>query len=275
MDAALKRVRAMQERVGSSNPGGAPKPEVDTSGMSDYQKGQYYAAKEMAKVREDIARMDRLTRGGGKIERAEKLKITQSMQRIDKQVKELRRAAEREGKTKPPPEGGLSDYDTLVDHWKKTQALNPRAGGRKSLQDGDDDYDSVVPVTQTLQDLKDQSPMGEALIDPREDEEFQQFFQQTAQLDQEIEEGLERVLGGVQRLHRNARQIGDTLQEQNRQLEKMNEKADQRLVEMQSLNRKMKQTLKEVEKDKFCCYFICLLVALGIVGVIVTQTGVI
>ena len=44
--------------------------------------------------------------------------------------------------------------------------------------------------------------------------------------------------------------------------------------EMTGLNTKLKSTLKEVDKQKYCCYMICLMLVLGVLGVVLTQTGV-
>lgn len=100
------------------------------------------------------------------------------------------------------------------------------------------------------------------------------FFQQTAQRDQEIDEALDRVHQGVKRLGEQAKNINYEIKEQNKKLEVVDQKMDTRIHEMKNMNRKLKQNLDEVKKDKFCCYLICLLMLIGILGVIASYTGV-
>eukprot|EP00756_Hemistasia_phaeocysticola_P012276 Hpha_TRINITY_DN15186_c1_g1::TRINITY_DN15186_c1_g1_i1::g.128642::m.128642 len=278
MAAHLRRVQRLQERVGV--PGGpAPEPEVDTSQMSKYEKGRYQVAKTMAQVRQDIQALDELEQGG-KASPTRKAELGNRVRKgittMKKDVSALKRDAEKEGKLRPSPDGGPSDYDELTKHMRRTEELHKQRFKRQSEDVFDDDDDGPSrPPMKTLQDLRDGTPMGEALIDPREDEEFQVFYEQSKQRDQEIDEALEQVYHGVQRLKQHALGIQDTVKEQNQLLDQMDDKTQKRLTEMRSLNKKMKETLKEVEKDKFCCYFICLLVVIGILGVIATQSGMI
>ena len=84
---------------------------------------------------------------------------------------------------------------------------------------------------------------------------------------------LDRIAAGLERVKINALGIQDQLQEQNLHLENINIKAEQQHAQMMGLNKKLKSTLKEVEKDKYCCYLICLLLVIGVLGVVGSQTG--
>eukprot|EP00756_Hemistasia_phaeocysticola_P012277 Hpha_TRINITY_DN15186_c1_g1::TRINITY_DN15186_c1_g1_i2::g.128647::m.128647 len=281
MAAHLRRVQRLQERVGV--PGGpAPEPEVDTSKMTKYEKGRYQVAKTMAQVRQDIQALDELEQGG-KASPTRKAELGNRVRKgitaMKKDVSALKRDAEKEGKLRPSPDGGPSDYDELTKHMRRTEELHKQRFKARTFDDDDEDSGDGGGGyrMKTVQDLKDASPggLGENLIDPREDEEFQMFYKETQQRDQEIDQALEQVYHGVQRLKQHALGIQDTVKEQNQLLDQMDDKTQKRLTEMRSLNKKMKETLKEVEKDKFCCYFICLLVVIGILGVIATQSGMI
>ena len=62
---------------------------------------------------------------------------------------------------------------------------------------------------------------------------------------------------------------------QSAMLDTVNEKAEKLTHQLRGINARLKDTLVKLEKDKYCCYFICLIVILGILGVILTQTGVV
>eukprot|EP01065_Artemidia_motanka_P026631 TRINITY_DN3177_c2_g1_i1.p1 TRINITY_DN3177_c2_g1~~TRINITY_DN3177_c2_g1_i1.p1 ORF type:complete len:298 (+),score=114.02 TRINITY_DN3177_c2_g1_i1:45-896(+) len=278
INVALRKLEKLQEQCGV--PGGAkPKePEVDTSGMSRYELGQYNSAKLMSGIRDDLKTLTSISESPGKVDADKKAALTnrvrKGMQQMKKDVSALRKDADREGKLRGFG-GAPSDYDELLKHMKRTEQMYSKylVKGQNSEYFDDDDGGRPAPV-RTLEDLRN-TPMGETMIDPREDEEFQVFFQQTRQRDMEIEEGLDRVHAGAKRLKDHAIVINDQVKEQNRLLDKTNMKAETRLEEMRSLNKKMKQTLQEVEKDKFCCYLICLILVLGILGVLASQIGVV
>eukprot|EP01065_Artemidia_motanka_P035010 TRINITY_DN4296_c3_g2_i1.p1 TRINITY_DN4296_c3_g2~~TRINITY_DN4296_c3_g2_i1.p1 ORF type:complete len:336 (+),score=71.09 TRINITY_DN4296_c3_g2_i1:66-1010(+) len=112
------------------------------------------------------------------------------------------------------------------------------------------------------------------LIDPADDPEFQAFYVGMRQRDVEIDEALDRVAAGAKRLRVHAETMHDELKVQDRLLDKVNQKTDDRLEELKAVNSKLERTLKEVESDKFMCYVICLVLIVGLLGVIGSQVGV-
>ena len=71
-----------------------------------------------------------------------------------------------------------------------------------------------------------------------------------------------------------AKMASDELDYQNEILDRANDKAEKAAVQIKQINKKLKKTLKEVDKDKYCLYVICCLMLLGIVGVVISQSGV-
>ena len=106
------------------------------------------------------------------------------------------------------------------------------------------------------------------LINPREDEEFMQFFEQTRINDQKINEALERVLQGVIGLKESALNIQRELKEQNKALEEAEVKTVDITNQLIPLNKRLKNTIKQVENDRMVCYVACFVLLLAIAGVI-------
>eukprot|EP01062_Namystynia_karyoxenos_P002935 TRINITY_DN11025_c0_g1_i1.p1 TRINITY_DN11025_c0_g1~~TRINITY_DN11025_c0_g1_i1.p1 ORF type:complete len:299 (+),score=132.12 TRINITY_DN11025_c0_g1_i1:134-1030(+) len=279
---SMRKLERLQLEVGlpEGQEGSPTSPAVDTSKMTRYEKGRYEAAQQMSRIRNDIQSLDDLQQSG-KMTAQKKAELSNRVRKglgsLKTQVKELAKDADKEGKLRPGPDGSPSDYDELSKHMTRTQQLWRRRNAQRETAADDEEEDdgsgSGARPMKTIDDLREQTPMGEGLIDPRQDEEFQVFFEQTKQRDQEIDEALDRVHAGITRLHQNALSIKDELACQNKLLEGMNEKAAQRTEELRHLNTKLKDTLKEVEKDKFCCYLICLLMVLCILGVLASQMG--
>ncbi|KAJ9456485.1 Syntaxin-72 [Diplonema papillatum] len=248
--------------------------EVDTSNMTKYEKNRYQVAKSMSKIRDDLQTIEDIEKGKTGATATRKAQVTNRLRKSMREMKVdaagLKKDAANEGK--------LHEYDEIIKHMKRTEKLyaarfRPRDQGstdedRSSAFDGGGG--GAIPM-KSIDQIGDSNDLSEGLIDPAEDEEFQQFFLETRQNDQKIDEGLDRIHASVGRLKVHAQNMGDELEKQNVMLDQANEKASDLTHKVQNLNKKLTKTLKEVEKDKYCCYLICCLLILGILGVIVTQ----
>eukprot|EP00754_Rhynchopus_humris_P015080 Rhum_TRINITY_DN14425_c0_g1::Rhum_TRINITY_DN14425_c0_g1_i1::g.90034::m.90034 len=257
-------------------------PEVDTSNMTRYEKGRYEVTRLMSDIRTDLADIQEIEKSGG-----DSKTQTRKVQLANKVRKDIR-AMKKEThtlKTDANKEQKLDEYDELVQHMKKTEKmwLQRNKRDRPGFDDDDDLCGNGGGGGVSGREMKDLSslmdgsaPQGdltESLLDPAEDQEFQMFYANIKQKDQEIDQGLDIIAGQVQRVHQQAKGIAEELAVQAKQLDVIEDKVDKRTAEIQGLNNKLKDITKELEKDKYCCYLICLLLVLGILGVVASQTG--
>ena len=280
-------------------------PEVDTSNMTRYEKGRYEVTRLMSDIRTDLADIQEIEKSGG-----DSKTQTRKVQLANKVRKDIR-AMKKEThtlKTDANKEQKLDEYDELVQHMKKTEKmwLQRNKRDRPGFDDDDDLCGNGGGGGVSGREMKDLSslmdgsaPQGdltESLLDPAEDQEFQMFYANIKQKDQEIDQGyvskdlvppcctsthththtrhrLDIIAGQVQRVHQHAKGIADELAVQAKQLDVIEDKVDKRTAEIQGLNNKLKDITKELAKDKYCCYLICLLLVLGILGVVASQTG--
>jgi SYP7 family syntaxin len=273
---AMRRLNKIAELSG-----GGPKkkkdegPPVDTSKMSEFEKGQYFMAVSMKRIRDNIEKLDAMDANGSTATKAELgNQIRKDIAQMKKDAINIKKSAQAEGKR--------SEYETLLTHKSKTEqlfssrfvqdegtraALNAAAaGGNKKGAPG-------------LSSLLDAPAAGGQEMQPmmsvRDDEEFQLFFQQTKNLDKKMDQALDRISMGVSRLHENANQIGSELKVQAVLLSEQEKKVDKLNEQMYTLNHKLKKTLDDVDKDKWCVYLICCILLLGILGYLATQSGLI
>eukprot|EP01064_Diplonema_japonicum_P018639 TRINITY_DN2733_c0_g1_i1.p1 TRINITY_DN2733_c0_g1~~TRINITY_DN2733_c0_g1_i1.p1 ORF type:complete len:310 (+),score=77.24 TRINITY_DN2733_c0_g1_i1:80-931(+) len=247
--------------------------EVDTSNMTKYEKNRFAVTKTMKGVRDDLKVLEEIEKGKTNASAARKAELSNKIRKNLRSMKldaaNLKKDAAGEGK--------LEEYDELIKHMKRTEKLHSNRFRQKeigdSLEEGGFDSGGAVPMKSLSQLEGDQGDLSEGLLDPAEDEEFQQFYQQTRENDQKIEQGLTNISAGLTRLKQNALNMGDIIEQQNEMLDRINDKADGVTRQIHGLNKKLKKTLKEVEKDKYCMYVICCLLLLGIIGVVVSQTG--
>lgn len=241
--------------------------------MTPFERQQFKMATTMSGIRSNITELDELKNGGGEGgSGGDNRRKAELSQKIRKDIRDLKKeaviaksAAHMEG------EGKKSDYERLVGHVKKTEELyqsrfsshidqetkdligrGSNGGGMKNINNLDEEMKSL----------------GQPMVNLREDEEFQQFFQQTRQNDQKMDQALDRISAGIQVLDQQARQINAELKVQDEQLKTIETKVENTTEELKSVNKRLKKTIKDVENDKMCIYLACFLLLLGIAGAI-------
>eukprot|EP00760_Papus_ankaliazontas_P017585 PhM_4_TR17330/c0_g1_i1/m.88001 len=259
--------------------GGAPKkkgegddPPVDTSRMSEFQKGQYYMAALMQKIRSNIEKLDEIENTGASA--AQKAEVSNTIRKDIAQLKKdaltVKKAAQADNKR--------AEYETLIAHKTKTEQLF----AARFVQD-QSTRDNIMGAalgkgkqSQDLSTLMDKNNTEmRPMVSVRDDEEFQLFFQNTKQNDRLIDEAVDRIGQGVTRLHENALQIQSELKVQKVLLEETEDKVDRINDQLITLNSKLKKTIESVDKDKMLMYLICCIVLLGVLGFAASQTGLI
>lgn len=183
-------------------------------------------------------------------------------------------------------EGKKSEYERLVGHLKKTEDLyNSRfaagdedtramaagyggtggggaSGGGGGMGGGGGNNRGVTQLDTEM------SSLSHPMVNLRDDEEFQVFFEQTQKNDQIIDQHLDRLSAGVQVLQQNATQINQELKVQSRLLDETETKVDKVHTDLVTVNKKLSKTLKSVKKDKLCIYLVCFILLFGLCGAI-------
>eukprot|EP01060_Flectonema_neradi_P030612 TRINITY_DN4491_c0_g1_i1.p1 TRINITY_DN4491_c0_g1~~TRINITY_DN4491_c0_g1_i1.p1 ORF type:complete len:280 (+),score=66.58 TRINITY_DN4491_c0_g1_i1:88-927(+) len=267
----MRRLEKIAMDVGV-NISGKEEPEttVDTSGMSKYERGRFQCAQMMKQVREDTKTLDEMQ--GPQVKITRKAEVSNRLKRNIRQMKAESQSLKKEA----AKEGRLDDFSDLVRHMKKTEAMYKQRFRSSSADD--DDAATSATALRTFDSIPSYNTGGdqeEALLDPAQDEEFQQYFLQIQRRNEAIDQGLIQLHAGVRRVMVSAQETGDEVALQNAMLDSVNDKAERISHQLRNINAKLKDTLTKLEKDKYCCYFICLLVLLGVLGVILTQTGVV
>eukprot|EP01060_Flectonema_neradi_P002885 TRINITY_DN11803_c1_g1_i1.p1 TRINITY_DN11803_c1_g1~~TRINITY_DN11803_c1_g1_i1.p1 ORF type:complete len:319 (+),score=74.07 TRINITY_DN11803_c1_g1_i1:108-959(+) len=271
----MRRLQRIAEEVGVDASGEVEEEEkVDTSNMTAYEKGTYQATKSMAALREDIIVLDDVEKGKQQVTATQKAQITQRITRglrmLRTETANLNKVANRENR--------ISDYNELVKHVERTEELYKcRFRSKEHDTDAFGGFDSgggggAVPMKH-IDQIGDQGDLSENLLDPRDDVEFQQFYQQSKQKDEQMDKMLDQVSYHLGNIKEQAMIASNEIDLHNAMLDNINEKGDKNIVQMRQINKKLKKTLKEVDKDKYCLYVICCLMLLGIIGVIVSQSG--
>ena len=230
--------------------GGGPKkkkdegPPVDTSKMSEFEKGQYFMAVSMKRIRDNIEKLDQMEKEGGSTAFKAELgnHIRKDIAQVKKDAINVKKAAQTEGKR--------SQYETLLIHKTKTEQLFQSRfvqdeGARAALNNAASGGKKPTADLKSLMDEPGQemtSPMNSI----RDDEEFTLFFVQTKEADKKMDQALDRISGGVQRMHENALQIKGELKVQEVLLKETEVKVDKLNEELYTLNTKLKKTLEEV-----------------------------
>jgi len=248
---------------------------VDTSKMTDFQKGQYTMALSMKKIRENIAQLDVMER-----ENASTASRAELGNAIRKEIANLKRDAVNV-KNFAQAEGKRSEYDTLLMHKNKTEQLFQARfiqdyGTRAALSAAAAGGPNSKSATSELSSLmKGDSVELSAKHSIHDDEEFQLFFVNTKVIDKKIDQALDRIGQGVQRLHENALQVNNELRIQEVLLKDTENKLDRINEQMYTLNGKLRKTLEQVDKDKCCVYLVCCVLLLAVAGYIVYSLGIV
>ena len=274
---SLRRLNKITEACG-----GGPKtkkdegPPVDTSKMSEFDKGQYFMAVSMKRIRDNIEKLDQMDKESESTAAKAELgnRIRKDIAQLKTDAINVKKSAQTEGKR--------SEYETLLTHKSKTEqlfqsrfvqnegtraALNAAASGGKK------------PAADLHKSLMDGPTSGGQEMTPmssiRDDEEFQLFFEQTKALDKKMDQALDRISGGVARMHENALQIKGELRVQEVLLKETEVKVDKLNEQLYTLNTKLKKTLEDVDKDKLCIYLICCILLLAVAGYLVHALGIV
>ena len=183
----MRKLERLAEELGVDASGEVEEEEkVDMSNMTDYEKGTYQATKSMAALREDIIVLDDVEKGKQQVTATQKAQLTQRVTRGLRMLKtdtaNLGKVANKEKRT--------GDYQELVKHVERTEELYKRRFRSKDDQGetfGGGFDSGAVPMRNIDQIGIDQGDLSENLLDPREDVEFQQFYQQSKQKNEQID----------------------------------------------------------------------------------------
>lgn len=256
----IRRLQKLNQLCGGSS-GGKQTSEMDAdlSKMTPYEQGQYKLACDMKRCRENILELDNLG------EKASITRKTELSNAIRKQVVSLKKDTV-EVKKLAAKENKKAEFEQLVGHVKKTEQLYKSRFMKIDEEDGGPVGNAGATRLTSLDGGTEMNDMGAPMVSLRDDEEFQAFFEQTKQNDVKIDQALDRISAGVQRLQENATAIKDELRVQNTLLDETEKKVDDVHNNLRGLNKRLTKTLKEVDKDKMCIYVFCFLLLLGLGG---------
>eukprot|EP01063_Lacrimia_lanifica_P038378 TRINITY_DN8157_c0_g1_i2.p1 TRINITY_DN8157_c0_g1~~TRINITY_DN8157_c0_g1_i2.p1 ORF type:complete len:303 (+),score=76.42 TRINITY_DN8157_c0_g1_i2:137-1045(+) len=251
---------------------------IDMSTWSEYETGKYKLGQIMMDVRHDLRTAD----AGDTLSTRQRVEVNN---RIRKNVKEMKEVTRRL-KDAAVAEGRVNEFHDLRKQVTRTEKLHTERYARRTIaEDANNasmastgfDFDSAAApmVNRGINDLEGSCrSLGETLLDPEEDEEFMQLFAATRENDVRIDQGLARVNEALGRVKNQAVTIGGELDRQNVMLDRTGEKVSHVALRIRRLNTKLDDTLRELKKDKFCCYFVLLLMLLGVAGILATQFGI-
>jgi len=247
-------------------------PTVDLSKLSAYERAQYNMVRTMEGVRKNLAALeDAQEKGDTKSVTAKiSVKIQRDMQQLNVLSKEAAREASKENKDE--------EIKQLMTHVDKTKTLYRKRFAVSSTDGDDAALARLGPQRENTPLLRSDSKMNEDHIcreTLRNDQEFQLFFAQVTETDVKIDQALDRLSAGVQRITENAREIHTELRTQKAIISEVETKVDRADMKLSTLNNKLTETLKKVDQDKMCLYFVCCLLLLGLTGGILYATGVI
>ncbi len=263
MRVTMKRLQRLNDRCGGGKRGAAEaEPEVDFSQMTPYGAAQYRITDKMRLMRVYITQLDEL---GPRATPTEKVEISQKIRKEEMKVKKEMI----EAKALAVKEKKQQDFETLQEHVKKTQSLYRARFGGPADEVAASSYGSTNSrYTGKLSSVELDSDMGSATggYSLRDDDEFQQFFQQVQKNDAAMDQALDRIGAGVLRLQDQALGFKQELKVQSTLIDETERKVDDVSTKMKGLNKKLKQTIKQVDQDKMCCYLLCFIIVLGLAG---------
>ncbi|KAJ9444918.1 Syntaxin-72 [Diplonema papillatum] len=281
---SMRSLRKVANGVGLHPDGEDKKPEneVDTSKMTAYEKKQYQCAELMCTIRADVAALDRDGKGSDRLTDTGKISLKN---RVRKNLGELKQTVNStEMSTAAAKERKPDELAQLRAHFKTTEKMWRQRQG--FVERGNDEKTPLIGRDVShLQDVLDRPSGGGGggggfgtrdenvdWINPEEDPQFEQFYVQARERDQEIDIGLHRVYESLGRIKNHALVFSDEIERQTKMLEDVNVKAETTAYKLKSLNKRLKTTIDEVHKSNICIYLICVLLLLGIVGVIYSQS---
>eukprot|EP01004_Peranema_trichophorum_P006702 NODE_5515_length_1004_cov_106.558456_g4942_i0.p1 GENE.NODE_5515_length_1004_cov_106.558456_g4942_i0~~NODE_5515_length_1004_cov_106.558456_g4942_i0.p1 ORF type:complete len:290 (+),score=57.11 NODE_5515_length_1004_cov_106.558456_g4942_i0:57-872(+) len=261
---SMRTLQKIQEAVGAGDSKKKNKePDIDTSKMSEYEKGQYECAQAMKDIRETMAKVEEYTKTGPPASRIKASnEVRTQMATLKKKHQGLKEIARKEGKQK--------EYEVLTHHFKKTEEFKNRiSAATTKAHDDDDDDPKGSPKLSSLGG--DTSNLGTPMISIMDDEEFQVFFTLVKERDKMMDQSLDRLSQGLQRLHQSGTAIQDELKIQDKILDEIDHKVDKVQQELDTLNHRMKKVTEAVKADSCCMYIMFLLLLLGMAGAIYTM----
>ena len=264
MRVTLKKLQRLNDKCGGTKVRGSAsvaEPEVDFSKMTPYGAAQYRIADKMRLMRVYISQLDEL---GPRATPTEKVELSQKIRKEETKIKKDML----EAKNLAMKEKKQQDYDALQEHVKKTQSMYRARFGGPTEDVAATSYGSTNSrYTGKLSSVELDSDLGAAGgYSLREDDEFQQFFSQVQKTDAAMDQALDRIGAGVQRLQDQALGFKQELKVQEVLIEETEQKVDNISASMKGLNKKLKETIKQVDQDKLCCYIMCFIIVLGLGG---------
>eukprot|EP01006_Ploeotia_vitrea_P039702 TRINITY_DN66366_c4_g1_i1.p2 TRINITY_DN66366_c4_g1~~TRINITY_DN66366_c4_g1_i1.p2 ORF type:complete len:297 (-),score=46.36 TRINITY_DN66366_c4_g1_i1:1520-2338(-) len=267
----MRMLAQMHEECGGS--GKEAEPAVDTSKMSQYDRGEYETAMLMKKIREGIVAMEEINQKGGSP--TERIKISnavrQQHQQLQREGRELKEAARKENK--------IDQYEQLMFHVNKTHDLYRSRDKKRTADGGEGDRLAGGGGGYSTFGGGDSGGGGGGTgfhemknvptVSIMEDQEFQQYMTQIRQKDQQMDAALDVIASGLQRLNQTAKNIGTELKKQDVLLNNIDTAVDEAQEELNTMNKRMNKIVNSVKRDACCMYIICFLLILGIIGAII------
>ncbi|KEG13251.1 syntaxin [Trypanosoma grayi] len=277
----MKRLQNVNGASGCSTAASAPQLPLHEgeemqlrSKMTPYEECQLRVADRMRRIRELVTQLDALPTRASRTDRVE---LCQQIRREERQVKvdvqDARKLALSESRQR--------EFEILSHHFKGTLELvrNRYGGGLPLAEAGDTaaggassvfaDLDNAVSQSGALAAEADKMVPGpEHSYNIHNDVEFTQFFLNTHKNDMVIDEALDRIYSGVQRVNDNATQITFELRMQEQKLDGSEKKMNTVHSKLGRLNARLKKAIKDVGRSMLIVYFLCCLILLIIIVVI-------
>ncbi|RNF12647.1 syntaxin [Trypanosoma rangeli] len=243
-------------------------------GVTPYEEAQLEAAVRIRRIRELVMQLDGMH---PEADLASRVKLSQQIRKDERQAKVEMQSARRLALS----EGRMPDFEVLLHHFNTMLDL---------VQEH---YDGRLPVARPSGVTSARAPLASAdckhavnqgaflstysgniapgpgnAYNIHDDVEFLQFFNGTQKNDTAIDESLDRIYGGVQRLNENATHITSELRTQEQMLDETEQKVGDIHGNLGKLNVRLKNILKTMDRPMIIVYLLCCLILLAIIVVI-------
>ncbi|ORC89598.1 syntaxin [Trypanosoma theileri] len=241
---------------------------------TSYEAAQFRTADCLRQIRELVTQLDDMHTGAN---HKECFELSQQIRRVEGQAKLEMQTAKKLALV----ERRQHEFELLSRHFKSTiNLVRDRYGGGLPAVKLDDKnvQNTSVPFTGFKNSLEESTVFSERGditsshpshgYNIRDDKEFIQFFQSTQKNDMMIDEALDRIYTGVQRLNENAIQITSELQVQEQMLEETEQKVDYVHGKLGKLNIKIREAIRKMDRPMMAVYAVCCLILMAIITVI-------
>ncbi|EKF31067.1 hypothetical protein MOQ_005102 [Trypanosoma cruzi marinkellei] len=242
--------------------------------MTPYEEVQLEASTRIRRIRELVTQLDGLPADASRKYRVE---VSQQIRKEELQAKVEMQNARRVAQS----ERRMQDFELLSRHFNDTLDIvrERYGGGLPVAKPGGSTFErEPLPFTD-LEYAVNQSAFlasnsGNVVPKPgkaynlNDDLEFLQFFHETQKNDEVIDNSLDRIYVGVQRLNQNATVITSELSTQEQMLDETEKKMDDVNGRLGKLNVKLKKALEKMDRPMMAVYLSCCLILLSIIVII-------